>query len=150
MMPSPINPITCAMGPPSRASRLKRQKLTHWRGRGQASGARSRENGGIRSGPHRPDLLETLGLLAPEVAGKPVKPEAFQGLGQGLAALPVEADLAVPGVEHLLPLLADGLPLRGTVHRRGAVALRWIFEGAGVAAPERGRAIDGGGALAES
>src|SRR5262245_7158793 len=108
------------------------------------------ENGASRSGPHGRDLVKTLDLLAPEVGSEPVEPEALQGLGQGLSALPVEADLAVPGLEHLLPLLADGLPLRGTVHRRGAVALRWIFEGAGVAAAERGRAIDGGGALAKS
>src|SRR5438093_6739472 len=128
---------------------MKCQKITHRRGGGQASGARRCWNGRVRPGPGGPDLLETLRLLAPEVLGEPVEPEALEGLRPGLAALAVEAALAVPGVEHLLPLRADRLPLRGPGHGRRAVARRGIFERAGVAAAERGRAVDGGGATPE-
>ena len=56
-------------------------------------------------------------------------PSAFSVFGQRLAGLAVVADLGVPGVDHLLPLRADGLALGGAVLRRGAVALRRILEG---------------------
>src|SRR5262249_45463820 len=67
-----------------------------------------------------------------------------------LAGLAVEADLGVPGVEHLLPLIANGLPLRRTVDWRGPIARRRVLHRAGVAAAERGRAVNDGGALAEA
>src|SRR6266403_6217330 len=91
-----------------------------------------------------------LRLRAPEVLREPVQAELFEGLRPGFARLAVEADLGVPGVEHLFPLRPDRLPLRGAVHRRRAIARGRIFHGAGVAAAERGRAVDDGGALAEA
>src|SRR5262245_33132634 len=102
----------------------------------------------VRRVPGRPATL--LRRLAPEVLREPVQSELFEGLWPGLAGLPVEADLGIPGVEHLLPLRPDGLPLRGAVHRRRAVAGRRILHGAGVAAAERGRPVDDGRPLAEA
>src|SRR4030095_9229519 len=90
-----------------------------------------------------------LRLLAPELLRKPIQTELLERLRPGFAGLPIETDLGVPGVEHLLPLRPDGLALRRTVHRGRAIAGRWILQGAGVAAAERGRAIDDGRPLAE-
>src|SRR5206468_8921202 len=91
-----------------------------------------------------------LRLLTPEVLREPVQAELLQSFRPGLAGFSVEADLGVPGVEHLFPLRADGLALRGTVHRGRTIARRRIFRRTGVAAAERGRAVDDGGALAEA
>src|SRR5207249_118147 len=82
----------------------------------------------------------SLRLLTPEVLRKPVQTELFEGLRPGFAGLAVEADLGVPGVEHLFPLRPDSLPLRGAVHGGRAITRRWIFRGAGVPTAERGRA----------
>src|SRR2546430_17643508 len=63
----------------------------------------------------------SLRLRSPEVLGEPVEAERLQRRRQGLPGLAVVADFAVPGVDHLLPLFADGLALGRTVDRRGAV-----------------------------
>src|SRR5437899_2200781 len=103
------------------------------------------------SGPGAPPgHFSGLGLLAPEVLGQPVEPEPLQRLRPRLAGLAIEADLGIPGVQHLLPLRPDGLALRRAVHGRRAVAGRGILEGTGVAAAERGGAVDGGSAAAEA
>src|SRR5205807_6739097 len=91
-----------------------------------------------------------LGLAAPEVLGQPVEPEGLQRRGQRLAALAVVADAGVPGVDHLLPLRADGLALGGAVVRGRTVARRRLFPVNADAAAQPHRAEDGGGALAHA
>src|SRR2546425_12088407 len=75
--------------------------------------------------------------------GEPVETERLERRRQGLAGLPVVADLTVPGVDHLFPLLADGLTLGGAVDRRRAVPRGRSFEVRREAAAERRRAQDG-------
>src|SRR5258708_12045919 len=65
---------------------------------------------------------------APEVLREPIEAQVLQRLRQWLAGLAVVADFPVPGVDHLLPLRGDRLPHRGAVVRRGAVAVRRLFE----------------------
>src|SRR5262245_12931627 len=91
-----------------------------------------------------------LRLLAPELLREPVQTELLERFRPRLAGLTVEANLGVPGVQHLLPLRADRLALRGTVHRGRAVARRRILHGAGVTTAKRGRAVDDGRALTEA
>src|SRR5262245_4306772 len=90
------------------------------------------------------------GLLPPELFRQPVQAQLLERFGPRFAGLAVEADLGVPGVEHLLPLIANGLPLRRTVDGCRPVPCRWVLHRAGVPAAERGRAVDDGGALAEA
>src|SRR5213594_3308869 len=91
-----------------------------------------------------------LRLLAPKILGEPVEPEPLERLRPRPASLAVEADLGVPGVEHLFPLRPNGLALRGAVHGCRAIARGRILHGPGVAAAERGRAVDGGSPAAEA
>src|SRR5213076_2503421 len=81
-----------------------------------------------------------LRLRPPEVLGEPVEAERLQRRRQWPPGLPVVADLAVPGVDHLLPLVADGLALGRSVDRRRAVPRGRALEVGRVAAAERHRA----------
>src|SRR5215831_5541405 len=91
-----------------------------------------------------------LRLLAPELLREPVQPEVLERSRPRFTRLAVEADLGVPGVQHLLPLRADRLALRRTVDRGRAVARRRILHGSGVAAAKRGGAVDNSRALSEA
>src|SRR5882724_1820765 len=153
MMPRPMNPITCAIGPPrSVLNEVTIISTPARRGsRDGRSARRARADQGHRADRSPPGVWSggRLCFLAPEVLRQPVEPEILQRFRPRLAGLAVEADLGVPGVEHLLPLRADGLTLRGPVHRRRAVAARGILEGAGVAAAQGGGAVDRGSAAPE-
>src|SRR2546427_118115 len=97
----------CSASPPSPASPT-------------ASSAWRRAAGAAEASARRPATAAALLLGPPEVPGQPVEPQILERLGEGLAGLAVVAHLHVPGVDHLLPLLADGLPLGRAVVRRGA------------------------------
>src|SRR5438093_5551505 len=94
--------------------------------------------------PLTKSVIRALRLLPPEVLGEPVETERLERRRQRLPALPVVADLAVPGVDHLLPLLADGLTLGAAVDRRRAVPRRRAVDVRRETAPERRSAQDGG------
>src|SRR5215475_14488959 len=91
-----------------------------------------------------------LRVFAPELLREPVQPEVLERFRPRFTRLAVEADLGVPGVQHLLPLRADRLALRRTVDRGRAVARRRILHGSGVAAAKRGGAVDDSRALSEA
>src|SRR5437867_914169 len=101
---------------------------------------------GVKKVPGRATALR---FLAPHVLDKPVETERLERLRQWLAGLPIEADLAIPRADHLVPLLADRLPLGRTVHRRRPVALRRPLEVRRDAATERDHAENRAGASAE-
>src|SRR5262245_43583722 len=65
--------------------------------------------------------------LSPEVSREPVQAEILERLPLGPARLSIVADRLVPDVQHVIPLLHDGLVLRRPVDRLRAVALRRIL-----------------------
>src|SRR5690242_708810 len=89
-------------------------------------------------------------LLAVEVFLEPAEVEGAEQLALGLAGLAVVVDRLVPDVQHAVPLLADVVLLRGTVHRLRAVAGRRVLDLGADAAAEVERAQDRGGAVAEA
>src|SRR5216117_2058453 len=147
---------TCAPEASSSPLSHSRRWITGvWRGRrARARGARrcARDPRGRRADDRSARRGRPRPLLpgAPELLREPVETQVLQRLRQGLAGLPVVADFPVPGVDHLLPLCPDRLPGRGAVVRRGAVAVRRLFEIGREPAAQRRRAVDGGGAPAEA
>src|SRR5215831_15634644 len=61
--------------------------------------------------------------LPPQLPREPVQAEILEGLALRLARLSIVADRLVPDIQHVVPLLHDGLVLRRPVDRLRTIAL---------------------------
>src|SRR5438876_10449970 len=105
MMPRPMNPTVWLIQPPGgftseRPAISRPQTVSTW---------------GYRGSRKFQGRATALRFLTPDVLDEPVETESLERFRQRLAGLLIEADLAVPRADHLVPLLADRLPLGRTV-----------------------------------
>src|SRR5688572_12521200 len=94
--------------------------------------------------------IRALRFPAPQLLGEPVETKILERLRQRLARLAVVADVAVPRLDHLVPLRHHRLALGGAVHRRGTVARGRPLHVRREPAAQRHRPVDGGRAAAEA
>src|SRR5262249_28767696 len=80
--------------------------------------------------------------LAPDVPREPAAPEVLAHLPLRLAGLPIVADRLVPDVQHVIPLLHDGLILGRAIDGLGSISLRRVLHVGPDPAPEVERAQD--------